>query len=88
MIGLNESNDNLTLKVQKLSEDLSLQNLSNSQQLQVLNQEKDILVQKLVDLQQAQAPKSSESKFVQVSLEDKGKKVKFEDDTKLLGYEN
>lgn len=54
----------------------------------MLNQEKDILVQKVVDLQQAQAPKSSESKSVQVSLEDKGKKVKFEDDTKLLGYEN
>jgi hypothetical protein len=42
----------------------------------------------VADLQQALESKESEPKSVKASFEEKGKKVKFEEDTKILGYEN
>lgn len=58
-------------------------------QIESLTKEKEALTQKLGEANKALQPRSSDSKQIQVNLDDRSKKVKFmEDDRKIQGYEN
>ena len=62
---------------------------TNSTQIESLTKENKALTHKLGEANKALQPRTSDSKQIQVNLDDRSKKVKFmEDDSKIQGYEN